>query len=114
MPGQQNFLYLTQENYFDKFENNLLKYADLLYLNKKFGVGEDVDKDKVRHSQLFYNILCTDECELIDWVWKKINGDLEELDYSVNLKDFKIFETPYGHQDSDEISQCCDWAVNEW
>lgn len=114
MPGQQNFLVLTQENYFDKFENDLLKYADLLYLNKKFGVGEDVDKDKVRHSQLFYNILCTDECELIEWVSKKINGDLENIDYKPILKDFKIYDIPFGTEDSCGITECCNWAENEW
>lgn len=114
MAGQQNFLYLTQEKYFDEFENNLLKYADLYYLNKKFGVGEDVNMEKVRHSQMFHNILCTDECELIDWVWKKINGDLEGLEYKLKLKDFKIYDTPFGQEDCDNISSCCDWAQNEW
>jgi hypothetical protein len=114
MSGQQNFLYLTQENYFDKAESDLLKYADLLYLNKKFGIGEDVDKDKVRHSQLFYNILCTDECELIDWVWKKINGELENLEYRHKLKDPRIYNYYFGHNDSEGITECCDWAENEW
>jgi hypothetical protein len=114
MAGQQNFLYLTQENYFDKFENDLLKHADLYYLNKKFGVGEDVNIEKVRHSQMFYNILCTDECELIDWVWKKINGDLEGLEFKLTLKDFKIYDTPFGQDDSDDISSCCGWAENQW
>lgn len=114
MAGQQNFLTLTQENYFDKFEKDLLRYADLLYLNKKFGIGEDVDKDKVRHSQLFYNILCTDECELIEWVSKKINGDLENIDYKPIIKDFKIYDMPFGTEDSCDITECCNWAENEW
>lgn len=114
MPGQQNFLNLSQENYFDKFEQDLLNQADLLYLNKKFGIGKDVDKDKLRHSQMFHNILCTDECELIDWVWKKINGDLEGIDYKPVLKDFKIYETPFGQDDCDGITSCCNWADLEW
>jgi hypothetical protein len=114
MPGQQNFLNLSQENYFDKFEKDLLKQADLLYLNKKFGIGKDVDKDKLRHSQMFHNILCTDECELIDWVWKKINGDLEGIDYKPVLKDFKIYETPFGQDDCSILTSCCNWADLEW
>lgn len=114
MSGQQNFLNLSQENYFDKFEQDLLNQADLLYLNKKFGIGKDVDKDKLRHSQMFHNILCTNECELIDWVWKKINGDLEGIDYKPVLKDFKIYETPFGQDDCDGITKCCNWAQNEW
>lgn len=114
MPGQQNFLYLNQESYFDKFEQDLLKQADLLYLNKKFGVGEEINIDKVRHSQMFHNILCTDECELIEWVWKKINGELEGLEHKIMLKDFKIYDIPFGQDDSNGITECCNWAENEW
>jgi hypothetical protein len=114
MPGQENFLTLTQENYFDKFEKDLLNQADLLYLNKKFGVGDEVNMDKVRHSQMFHNILCTNECELIDWVWKKINGELENLKYKHKLKDPRIYNHHFGHENSEEITECCDWAENEW
>lgn len=114
MAGQQNFRELSQENYFDKFEDDLLRQADLYYLNKKFGIGQDVDKDKLRHSQMFYNILCTDECELIDWVSKKINGDLEGVKYRSKLEDFKIYDEPYGCDDSCNLTSCCNWAEIQW
>jgi hypothetical protein len=114
MAGQENYLYLTQEDYFDKAESDLLKGADQYYLNKKFGIGEDVNKDKIRHAQLFYGILCTDECELIEWVNKKINGDLEGVHYKPSMKDFKIYDEPYGQNDSNKITECCDWSSLEW
>lgn len=114
MAGQENYLYLTQEGYFDKAEEDLLNGADLYYLNKKFGVGEDVDMNKVRHAQLFYNILCTDECELIDWVSKKINGDLEGIHYRPSMKEFETYAEPYGQKDCDSITECCDWSSLEW
>jgi hypothetical protein len=114
MAGQENYLYLTQENYFDKSESDLIQGADLYYLNKKFGVGNDVDKDRIRHAQLFYNILCTDECELIEWVNKKINGDLEDIKYKSPIKNFRIYDEPYGQDDSNKITECCDWSSLEW
>lgn len=114
MAGQQNYLYLSQEDYFDKAEEEILRAADLQYIVKKFGVGEGPDKDKLRHNQLFYNILCTDECELIEWVSKKINGDLDGRAHKLKMKDFKIYDSNYGYNNSDQISSCCDWAEIEW
>lgn len=115
MAGQENYLELSQENYFDKFEKDILVNADLYYLNKKFGVGNDLDRDKLKHSQMFYNILCTDECELIDWVFKKINGDLEGSKYKIKIKDFKLYDIPYGIDQLNSMSnECCDWEKLEW
>jgi hypothetical protein len=51
---------------------------------------------------------------LIDWVWKKINGELENLKYKHKLKDPRIYNHHFGHENSEEITECCDWAENEW
>ena len=113
MAGQENYLYLTQEGYYDKAESNLLKLADLYYLNKKFGIGEDVDKNKVRHAQLFHNILCTDECELIDWVNKKIAGEIGDCNTSVKIKNLcGIY--PNISNISDSADEHCEWSKVEW
>ena len=113
MPGQQNFLTLTQQNYFDKFEKDLLKQADLLYLNKKFGMGEEVDMDKVRHSQMLHNILCTNECELIDWVNKKITGQIEDCNTSVKL-DILCGTHPNINNLTNTVEEHCEWSKVEW
>lgn len=114
MAGQQNYEYLTQENYFDKAEEGLLQAADQYHLIKKFGIGREVDKDKLRHDQLFYSILCTDECELVDWVTRKINGDLDGRANKLRMRDFKVYDIPYGQNEINQISECCDWNSIEW
>lgn len=115
MAGQENYLELSQEGYFDKFEKDVLVNADLYYLNKKFGVGKELDRDKLKHSQMFYNILCTDECELIDWVFKKINGDIEDCNHKIKIGDFRIYDMPYGidHLNT-TINGYCNWEKVEW
>jgi hypothetical protein len=113
MAGQQNLLNLTQENYYDNFETAILKQADLHYLVKKFGIGEDIDRDRLRHDQMFYNILCTDECELIDWVNKKITGQINKCDTSIKVKN--IFgEFPNISNISDSADEQCEWSTIEW
>jgi hypothetical protein len=114
MAGQQNYLYLSQEAYYDKAEEEILRSADLYYISKRFGVGEGPDKEKLRHNQLFYNILCTDECEIADWINKKINGDLEGRVNKLKMKDHKVYDFNYGYNDSDKISDCCNWGELEW
>jgi hypothetical protein len=113
MAGQQNFLILTQENYFDKFELDLLKKADSYYLTKKFGIGEGVDKDKLRHSQMFYNILCTDECELIDWVNKKITGQIEGCSTTIKM-DSLCGIHPNINNITCAVDEYCEWSKVEW
>lgn len=113
MAGQQNLLNLSQENYFDVHEEFLLKQADSYYLTKKFGIGEEINKDRLRHSLLFYNILCTDECELIDWVNKKITGQIDG--YRTTIKR----EALYGAQINinnltTAVDEHCEWSKIEW
>ena len=112
MAGQQNYRKLTQEAYLDSAQEYLIRSADLYYLDKKFGMGENLDKDKIRHSQLFYNILCTEECEIVDWVSKKINGELGLGSRRLKMKDFKSYGLPYTN--GDQVAECCDWAALEW
>jgi hypothetical protein len=115
MAGQQNYLILTQEDYFDKFENDLIKSADLFYLNRKFGIGDGPNIDKLRHSQMLHNILCTDECELIDWVWKKINGESEDTTHKIKMNDFQVYDIPFGINElNNKTNECCNWAQLEW
>lgn len=110
MAGQENYLYLTQENYYDGFQDSLIKTADKYHLEKNFGIGKKVDQDKLRHDQMFYDILCTDSCELIDWVQKKIDGELE-CDKTSNTTDFTYNTNCY---QTDAVTQCCNWESLQW
>ena len=76
--GALQILRKDQQSYYDKALKTMLKSADTYYVEKHFKVGEKVDYDKLRHAQLLEEILCTDNCELIDYIYKKIAGKLEK------------------------------------
>lgn len=105
MAGQQSYLVLSQENYYNKSKNYLIASAETYLLNKKFGVGGNLDKDKVRHHQLLHSILCTDEIDLITWVYKKREEDLK---LNPMLSQFM------GDFTSQEVNECCNWGTIEW
>lgn len=75
--GAQSYLIKDQESFYDGALKTMLKSADTFYLQKHFLIGEKVNYDKLRHAQLLEEILCTDSCELIDYIYKKISGTLE-------------------------------------
>lgn len=74
--GQQSLNIKNRISVLDKVQKGLLKDADNKYMKDHFLVGEKVNMDKVRHNLLIEYALCTPNCEVIDWVWYKINGAL--------------------------------------
>lgn len=77
--GQQSLLTLTQDNYVFKFENELIKQADLLYLKEKFALETEYNKNKALHAYLMIETLDNCECELVNWVHLKLSGMLENV-----------------------------------
>lgn len=90
MAGQQQILIINQEALYDKAHEDLLKQADLYYLKEKFALKTDFDKRKLRHSQIMEQVLCTTNCELMDWLWKKINGKLDKTRRKRKVKDLNV------------------------
>ena len=72
--GAIQLLIKDQQSYYDKALKTMLKSADAFYLHEHFIIGEGVNEDKLRHAQLLEDILCTDSCELINYIHKKIAG----------------------------------------
>lgn len=110
MAGQQNYLELSKENYFIEAEAYLKKSAESLYLNNKFGIGKKEDRDKIRHNQLLYSILCPDEIDLIEWIARKINGTLQ---LKRRFKD-KDYDQDLCGASLEDINDCCNWEKIEW
>ncbi len=75
--GAQSYLIKDQESYYDEALKTMMKSADTFYAREHFRIGDKVDYDKLRHAQLLERILCTESCELIDYIYKKIAGTLE-------------------------------------
>lgn len=85
----QSILINNIENKRDYFQSRLLQLGDNLIMNKRFMIGEKVDRDEMNFVESFYSMLCTDNCELKDYINKKIQGKLG-CDYN---KDTKISDS---------------------
>lgn len=86
--GQQSLNIKNRISVLNKTQKELLKDADKKYMKDHFLVGEKVNMDKVKHNILIEYALCTTNCEVIDWVWYKINEALP------NQKDKRFDLTP--------------------
>lgn len=74
MSGQIQILEINKDSLFEKFSNILLEQADLLYLKEKFAIQSEYDKSKAFHAYLMQEVLCTDDCEIITFLNKKLEG----------------------------------------
>lgn len=79
--GQQSLKIKNRVEVLNQIQKELLEDADKKYMKDHFLVGEDINMDKVKHNQLIEYALCTPNCEIIDWVWYKINKDFSKEEY---------------------------------
>lgn len=75
--SQQQINRISAQKYLEKAQDTLQHQAHLNYLKEHFRVGNDFDKHKFIFSYLYSKSLCTDDCEVINWVDRKIRGKLE-------------------------------------
>lgn len=109
MAGQQNYLDLTIDTYKTESIKYLKESSEKYFLKKRFGISQDIDRDKLSHYQMVYGILASDETELIDWIDKKIKGTLGTLDCCS-----KPDKCCYGNIDSCSVNKCLKWEKVEW
>lgn len=74
----QSLQTITPEKYRKSYEKVLLNQAKKENLNKRFLLGEGLDKDKFLHASMMYDVLCLDSCDMYNYVWQKIKGELKE------------------------------------
>ena len=90
MSGQVQILEINKDSLFEKFSNILLKQADLLYLKEKFAIQSEYSQSKAFHAYLMQEVLCTDDCEIIKFLNKKLRGALKDENIEiVNLPELK-------------------------
>lgn len=82
--GQESLERVSIEKYLSEWEESLMKELDNQYLKEHFMIGCGGDKNKIKFYQLYLDTFCTDNCELSNWIWKKINGFFE--DPSINYE----------------------------
>jgi hypothetical protein len=64
-------------NYYKKHRQILLDMSDKEYIYNYFLVGEKINKKEQQFSLVMKEMLCTENCELINYINDKINGKLE-------------------------------------
>lgn len=88
--GQQQISSNDQTYHYNKSSNEMLRQADLWYMKDKFAVSSNYNKYKFIHSQLLKEALCEDDCEIVNFFYKKITGQLSckkgEKEFSISSK----------------------------
>lgn len=63
-------------------------------------IGDTVKESEIRHTMILNRILCTDTCEIINYISDIISGELE--DCGIKSKDKKL----------KTLKECCDKSDN--
>lgn len=74
--GQESLEKLSIEKYLIQWKQGFLEEMDKQYLYDHFMLGEGANKDKLAFYRLYIKTFSMKNCELSEWVWKKINGTL--------------------------------------
>ena len=117
MAGQVQILEINKDSLFEKFSNTLLKQADLLYLKEKFAIQSEYNQSKAFHAYLMQEVLCTNNCELINYVEDKIAGRLEDTvrkSRQTRLQELIQKLAKQNKQIEDEIEQKVFWSDTQW
>lgn len=67
----------TSFNHYVKNRVKFLHLSDKEYVNKYFLIGEKVNKKEQMFSQVMLELLCTENCELINYINDKLEGKSE-------------------------------------
>lgn len=72
MAGQVQLSKYNQESLYNYHSELLLKQADCYFLKEKFAIESGFNDIKAIYSNLLKEVLCTDECEIINFLNKKL------------------------------------------
>ncbi len=120
MSGTQSILVNNLDSQKDYFDRRLLETGRDFMIHKRFMIGKPVNHNELMFIKSFHKLLCTDNCELKDWISKKIQGKLEDCEIKVKKKPtvsdlFKIYQQQVENCSiTDVVGECCDWAQIEW
>lgn len=84
----QSILTKNIENYQEKFNNQILEIGNSYSMFRRFNIGEGLDYNKMNYTKMMSKIVCTDNSELVNYMQKKILGELEEC--GIKVKDKRI------------------------
>lgn len=64
--------------YAQEFSKGVQKFADTYYYDKHFRIGEGIDMDRLQHTLMFSDMMCTEDCQLIDYIDHRIGATLKD------------------------------------
>lgn len=111
--GQESLEKISIERYLYEWEKELLNEIDKQYLYDHFMLGNGGDKNKIEFYQLYLDTFCIDNCELSNWIWKKINGFFE--DPSINRRRYvKSLKYQPVQNITNIYGEFTDWKSVQW
>ena len=93
MAGQLQIKKYNREAILQESSKNLLEQADLYYLKEKFAIKTKYDELKTIHNFMLKETLCTKNCEIKNFLNKKLRGALTED--NIDIVDLKTLQTKY-------------------
>lgn len=82
----QSILESNVNTYQIKFEKELLSVAYDYNIKKRFGIGNDIDHQKINYLRIVNRAICRQSSELKKYIEDKILGKLEECNIEVEEK----------------------------
>ena len=76
MAGRDNIYDTNQRTLFNKHNKSLMNQVELWYINDKFAIETEYKEEKALHEYLLKEMYKTDDCEVIDFLNKKLRGAL--------------------------------------
>jgi len=110
--GQESLEKLSIGKYLLEWEKGLNDEIDKQYLLDHFMLGEGGNKDKIEFYQLYLDTFCTDNCELSNWIWKKINGFFEDVKITRSGKVIPLKYQPV--ENIMKVYNNCSWKSRIW
>lgn len=116
----QNIETLSRERYFQEAEENLLRMSDAYFYKKKFFIGAGVNKDERDFYMQNHRYLCTEDCSMIKYIQKKIEGRLEQCGHKCRPKQslqctLDKFTKIQNCSEDECINECVNlWSQNDW
>lgn len=73
--------------YYAEHREKLKNFSDREYANTYFLIGEKINKREQNFSQVMVEFLCTENCELINYINDKLNGKFSKKSKPIKLAD---------------------------
>jgi hypothetical protein len=113
--GVQNIKYKNQDNLQEKFQKLSMDYAKRKWIYDHYRVGQEVEKDRWMNAYLMQETLCNTNCEIVDYIWMKVNGFLNNCYDDIQPIDINVIKMEYAvYNINNYITEQVKWSEAQW